>query len=82
MKTVFTTEVGQYGVATNQPERVAYVVKPTGFQPDLEELRRRFKEPTGRMMATFIGGSENNSVIQGFYQAVDEATGFQSKVMP
>jgi hypothetical protein len=82
MKAVFDTKLQGYGVALNQPQRVVYVVKPTSFEPSIDELRRRFREPTGRMMATFIGGSENNDVIQGFYKAIDEETGYKSAVQP
>ena len=80
MKTVFEQEVGKYGVAFNNPERVVYVVKATRFEPSLDELRRRFKEPTNRMMALLVGGSDTNAIIQGFYKAVDEQTGFAETI--
>ena len=51
MAETFRTKEGQYGVAANLPERVVYVIEPTGFQPSLEELKRRFKQPRERMMA-------------------------------
>ncbi|TWT80901.1 hypothetical protein CA13_23470 [Planctomycetes bacterium CA13] len=76
MKTVFTTDVGKSGVALNQPERVVYVVKPTGFQPDTDMLKSRFKEPRDRMMALLAGGGSANDVLTGFYKSVDERTGF------
>ena len=76
MAEVFRTKEFQYGVAANLPERVVYVVQPTGFQPSIEELRRRFKEPRERMMALLLGTEDVQSVMRGFYESVDERTGF------
>ncbi|TWU35862.1 hypothetical protein [Novipirellula artificiosorum] len=77
METVFESEVGACGVALNQPERVVYVVKTTGFQPDLDALKARFKEPRERMMAMLAGGGSANEVLRGFYESVDKRTGFE-----
>ena len=76
MAETFRTSEGEYGVAANLPERVVYVIKPTGFQPSVEELRRRFKQPRERMMALMLGAEDANSVMRGFYESVDERTGF------
>lgn len=77
MREVFSTEVGQYGVAPNQPERVFYVVQPTDFQPPMEELRQRFKQQRERMMALMLGNEEAREIVRGFYESVDERTGFE-----
>ncbi len=80
MKTVFESEVGSYGVAMNQPERVVYVVKPSKFEPSMDELQQRFKQPTNRMMALIVGGGDTDSIIQGFYESMDERTGFATSI--
>ncbi|WP_372721833.1 hypothetical protein [Novipirellula sp.] len=76
MKAVFNSEVNQYAVAMNMPESVVYVVKPTNFQPSLDELKVLFQNPRDRMMAMLAGGGSTNDVIQGFYESVDERTDF------
>ncbi len=82
MKTVFRTSVGQCGVAMNQGERVVFVVKPTSFEPSTDELRRQFKQPTGRMMATIMVRDQESTtaIIQGFYESVDDETGFSESL--
>ncbi|TWU35291.1 hypothetical protein Q31b_53870 [Novipirellula aureliae] len=76
MKTVFNTEIGKTGVALNQPERVVFVVEPTAFQPDIEALKAQFKNPRDRIMAMFSGGGSANQIITGFFESIDERTGF------
>ena len=76
MKAVFNSEIGKYSVAMNMPESVVYVVKPTNFQPSLDELKVLFQNPRDRMMAMLAGGGSTNEVIQGFYEAVDKRTDF------
>ncbi|GAA4448258.1 hypothetical protein [Novipirellula rosea] len=76
MKAVFNSEVNEYAVAMNMPESVVYVVKPTNFQPSLDELKVLFQNPRDRMMAMLAGGGSTNDVIQGFYESVDERTDF------
>ena len=76
MSETFRTKEGEYAVAANLPERVVYVLQPTGFQPSTEELRRRFKQPRERMMALLLGTEDVQSVMRGFYESIDERTGF------
>ena len=76
MRTVFSTEVGKAGVATNDPERVVYVVKPTGFQPHVDDLKQIFKQPQERFMALPLGSNDARAILTGFYESVDERTGF------
>tara|TARA_R110002049_G_scaffold47902_3_gene138524 strand:+ start:47255 stop:49927 length:2673 start_codon:yes stop_codon:yes gene_type:complete len=76
MAETFRTKEGEFGVAANLPERVVYVIEPTGFQPSTEELKRRFKQPRERMMAMLMGVEDVQSVINGFYESIDKRTGF------
>ncbi|QDT06377.1 hypothetical protein K227x_47860 [Rubripirellula lacrimiformis] len=76
MKAVFQTEEGKVGVAPNQPGRVIYVVEPTKFDPSIEELRRQFKQPVNRMMARMVA-SDIGEIRRGYYEALDEAAGFE-----
>ncbi len=77
MREVFTSEIGEAGVAPNQPERVFYVVRPTGFQPPIDELKRRFLQPQERMMAMLLGNEDAGAIVRGFYKSVDDAMGFE-----
>ncbi len=77
MKAVFTTEAGKHAVAANQPGRVIYVVRPTKFDPSIEELRARFKQPTSRFMAGFLGNNSDD-ILRQFYESIDERAGFVS----
>ena len=76
MGKVFSTEVGKAGAAANLPERVMYIVKPTEFQPSMEELQNQFKVPMNRQFALLLGTEDAGSIYQGFYEAMDERTGF------
>jgi hypothetical protein len=42
MRTAFGLELGQTGVAMNQPETVAYAIRPTNFEPKRDALWDRF----------------------------------------
>lgn len=80
MKAVFTTEVNHYAVAPNDPQTVYYVVEPTEFQPDLEELHEQFRQPQGRFMAMLLGNDDARNILRGVYESVDERTGFEMKL--
>lgn len=77
MREVFTSEVGSYAVAPNDPESVYYVVKPTEFQPDMETLKEQFRQPQQRFMAQLLGNDDARNIVRGFYESVDERTGFK-----
>lgn len=77
MRAVFTTEVGQYAVAPNDPQSVYYVVTPTEFQPDEERLREQFRQPQQRFMAQLLGSEDARNLIRGYLQSVDTRTGFK-----
>ncbi|TWT49252.1 hypothetical protein Pla22_44450 [Rubripirellula amarantea] len=76
MRATFTTDLGKLGVATNQPERVVYVVQPTKFEPSTEELQAQFKQPINRIMSRMVAG-DTNEIIRGYYDSIDEQAGFE-----
>ena len=76
MRAVFTTEPGKCAVAPNLPERVVYVVRPNSFQPHPDDLKEIFKNPVERMKAMPLGSDSARQIIGGFYQRIDEETGF------
>ena len=76
MGKVFSTKPGELGVAANLPERAVYIVKPKEFQPSVDELREQFKQPMARMMTMTLGSEDAGSIYQGFYEEMDERTGF------
>ncbi|MGB7347284.1 MAG: hypothetical protein WBD20_23880 [Pirellulaceae bacterium] len=80
MEKVFATDEGKVGVAANLPERVIYIVRPTEFQPTMDDLRERFKQPQSRMMAATLGNEDAGTVYQGFFESTDKRTGFNYEV--
>ena len=77
MKAVFTAKDGEYVVAANGPKRVYYVVKRTSVRPAISDLRSIFKQPSERMMSTFISDGTASKVQQGYFESADEKSGFE-----
>ncbi len=75
MAAVFEADTDQYRVAPNQPERVFYVVKPTQFEPSVDVLRQRFREPRNRAALAAIDAGIGG-VLGGFYESIDKKAGF------
>ncbi|MEM6363823.1 MAG: hypothetical protein AAF745_05310, partial [Planctomycetota bacterium] len=82
MEAVFTTEVGSATVAPNSPQTVYYVVVPTEFQPDVDELREQFSQPQQRFMALLLGSGDARDLMNGYFRAVDKRTGFEMALQP
>ncbi|KLU01509.1 hypothetical protein RISK_006665 [Rhodopirellula islandica] len=80
MRSVFNTEVGQANVAPNAPLSVYYVVQPTQFQPEMEQLREQFSQPQQRFMAQLIGDDGATNIVRGFFETINERTGFEIKL--
>ncbi|MCC9656963.1 hypothetical protein [Rhodopirellula halodulae] len=80
MQAVFSTEAGNVGVGANAPQTVIYVVQPKEFQPEMDQLREQFSQPQQRFMAQFMGSEETNNIIRGFYETINERTGFEIKL--
>ena len=76
MKSVFADLEQDHVVATNLPGRVVYVVKRVDLQPATSDLRAIFKQPTERMIATFMTDGSQSKVQQGFFDAIDKQTRF------
>lgn len=76
MQSVFESKVGDYVVAGNNPGRVVYVVKPTKFEPSMDELRRQFKEPMNRRMVGMMDNG-SNKIVQDFITSVNDQAGFE-----
>ncbi|MEO9593659.1 hypothetical protein [Rhodopirellula bahusiensis] len=80
MQSVFTTEVGDVKVTPNAPQSVYYVVQPTEFQPEIEQLREQFSQPQQRFMAQLMGDDGATNIVRGFFETVNERTGFEIKL--
>ncbi|MCD0461223.1 prolipoprotein diacylglyceryl transferase [Roseiconus lacunae] len=76
MKAVFTAEDDEAVVSANQPERVYYVVQRQSLLPTSKDLQAIFKQPGQRTMAMFMPSEEATEIQQGFYDTIDEETGF------
>ena len=79
MRKVFSAKPGEVGVAANLPERMVYIVRPTQFQPNEDDLRQIFKQPNERRMAMQLGVEDAQAIYEGFYESLDERTGFDYK---
>ena len=77
MKAVFTDLDEKHAVATNLPGRVVYVIKRIEMQPTASDLRAIFKQPTERLLPQFMTDGSLRKVQQGFYESIDEKTGFE-----
>jgi len=77
MKKVFSTQVGEVAVAPNDRGSVFYVVTPTEFQPSIDQLHQQFRQPQQRFMAQLLGNDDAREIVRGFYESVDERTGFE-----
>lgn len=82
MKTVFNAEGGKHVVAPNGPERVYYVIKRTSLQPATSDLRAIFSQQSERIMAMFMSDGTAAKVQQGFFEAIDDKTGFEQYQLP
>ncbi|MEL6105143.1 MAG: hypothetical protein AAFU85_03870 [Planctomycetota bacterium] len=82
MKAVFDDVDQKHVVATNLPGRVVYVIKRIEMQPTASDLRSIFKQPTERLLPQFMTDGSMQKVQQGFYEAVDERTGFEYLGIP
>ena len=75
MAAVFEADVDQYRIAANEPERVIYIVKPTNFEPSVDELRQQFRQPKNRAALAAIDPGIG-SVLGEFYESIDKKAGF------
>lgn len=82
MKAVFQAEGDKYVVAPNGPKRVFYVVKRTSLQPATVDLRAIFSQQSERIMAMFMTDGTAAKAQQGFFDAIDEKTGFEQFQLP
>ncbi|PAY20656.1 hypothetical protein CKO51_05030 [Rhodopirellula sp. SM50] len=82
MKTVFNAEGGKHVVAPNGPKRVYYVIKRTSLQPATSDLRAIFSQQSERIMAMFMSDGTAGKVQQGFFETIDEKTGFEQYQLP
>ncbi|QEF96780.1 hypothetical protein Mal15_08100 [Stieleria maiorica] len=82
MKTVFNADGGEHVVAPNGPKRVFYVVKRTSLQPATSDLRAIFSQQSERIIAMFMSDGTAAKVQQGFFDSIDDETGFQQYQLP
>jgi hypothetical protein len=75
MRSVFALDVGQSGVAINQPETIVYVVRVASEQPGEDELRQRFLEGGRSFEAQQIANVEGGQQLRQWYEGLDEAHG-------
>jgi hypothetical protein len=82
MKAVFKSPGGEHVVAPNGPQRVFYVIRRTSLLPATADLRAIFSQQSERIMAMFMTDGTAAKVQEGFFDAVDEKTGFVRMELP
>ena len=84
MKAVFSTAANGTSMAVNQDGTAVYVIRATAFTPALEMLREQFKQPNNRQspLIRTVAGGDNNKVLEGFFESVDEQAGFENYSNP
>jgi len=71
-------------MAVNQDGTAVYVIRTTAFTPAIEMLREQFKQPNNRQspLIRTVAGGDNNKVLEGFFESVDEQAGFENYSNP
>ena len=84
MKAVFSTAANGTSMAVNQDGTAVYVIRTTAFTPAIEMLREQFKQPNNRQspLIRTVAGGDNNKVLEGFFESVDEQAGFENYSNP
>ena len=84
MKAVFSTAANGTSMAVNQDGTAVYVIRATAFTPAIEMLREQFKQPNNRQspLIRTVAGGDNNKVLEGFFDSVDEQAGFENYSNP
>jgi hypothetical protein len=72
MRAVFNGPIGQYEVASNNPETVYYVVKATEITPAAEELRPRFMQANQRAMTASLAVDDLRAIREGEAKRFEE----------
>ncbi len=76
MKKVFSLQVNEVGVAMNQPETSAYVVRVLASRPDGTELWESFQQ-TPFQTYQGAGRFDTSDVMQAWNREVEKETGFE-----
>lgn len=71
MRSVFSLQVGETGVAVNAPESVVYVVRIVDQTPDNETLRKRFIETGITPETFFMASAERQQVLTDWFNDVE-----------
>ncbi|MFV1965014.1 MAG: hypothetical protein ACC628_06295 [Pirellulaceae bacterium] len=68
MKSVFALDVGEAGVAVNQPETIVYVVRILSDAPGDEELKKRFLESGSSFEVKHIASADGQGFVRRWYE--------------
>jgi len=81
MRTVFSLEEGEVGVAMNQPETEAYVVRLKSFEPPRDELWSRFLDDS---FAKYQGAAARQQIdiIQAWRDELQAEAGLKWEIPP
>lgn len=73
MRKVFSTPVGQVGVAPNQGRTVYYVARVVETTPTTEELQQRFQADSFKFAARQLAMGDANEMFGDWYESVENA---------
>ena len=71
MESVYALEVGENGVAVNQPQTVVYVVRILSETPDEDQRKREFLQ-TGSMYAMFLHMTTVQEAMEDWYEDLEK----------
>jgi len=74
MEKVFSTPVGETGVAFNAPETVVYLVRPTNVEPSEQVLRTMFLSDNF-MRYRMVGTDDRNQIARNWIENLEEEVG-------
>jgi hypothetical protein len=76
MRQVFSLQVDQVGVAVNQPETAAYVVRVLDTRPDGTQLWEEFQQASYQTYRS-ASRSDTQEVMEAWEKQVEKETGYE-----
>ena len=75
MKTVFSLQAGETGVAMNAPQTVAYVIRVTAFSPPQDALWKQFETEDFTKYAS-VADDDRRKIVRAWLQEIKTSAGF------
>ncbi|MDX1926656.1 MAG: hypothetical protein SFV81_09065 [Pirellulaceae bacterium] len=82
MQKVFTTPVGNAGVAPNQGQNIYYVYRVAEVTPTTSELEARFAADPNKMAARRVGLMTGQQIYTGLYETIENRLAVKWEISP